>query len=93
MSNRAGARLAALAVALLLSKSQHRFFDCNKVPFLSYVAGVVTLLIVYGTVERTHDVLTSELPGGRQSAVVTIVIGCIAIGAAGFFTMLTHICP
>ena len=93
MSNRTVARLAALVVALILSKSQNRFFDCNKIPFLSYVAGVATLLIIYGTAERVHELITSDVPEEKRSALVTIVVGCMATGAAGFFTMMTHICP
>jgi hypothetical protein len=93
MSNRTGARLVALTVALILSKSQDRYFDCNKMPFLSYVSGVATLLIIYGTAERVYEVITSDVPERKRSAVVTIVVGSIVTGGAGFFTMMTHICP
>ena len=93
MGNRTGIRLVALAVALILSKSQDRFFDCNKLPLLSYAAGVATLLLLYGTAERVYEATTSGAPEAKRSAALTIIVGCIAIGGAGFFTMLTHICP
>jgi len=93
MSNRTGARLTALAVALVLSPSQNRFFDCNKIPLLSYVSGLATLLIIYGTAERAYEAITSGIPEGKRLAVLTIVVGCIATAGAGFFTMMTHICP
>ena len=62
-------------------------------PLLSYVAGVATLLIIYGTAERVHEVITSEVSEGKRSVLVTIVVGCMAIAGAGLFTMMTHICP
>jgi hypothetical protein len=93
VSNRARARLLALVVALFLSKSQYRFFDCNKMPSLSYVSGVATLLIIYGTAERAYEAITNDEPEEKRSVLATVVVGCIAIGGAGFFTMLTHICP
>src|SRR5689334_19342157 len=91
MSSRTGARLAAFIVALMLSKSQDRFFDCNKLPFLSYVFGVATLLVIYGAAERVYEVMSSDEPD-RQRAVVTAVVGCIAAAGAAFVTMMTHIC-
>ena len=91
--SRSAARVAALVAALVLSKSQDRFFDCNKLPFLSYAAGVVTLVIVYGTAEQLHAVVTSQAPDGKGAAVATILNGCGAAGGAGCFTLVTHLCP
>ena len=93
MSNRIGVRLAALAAALVLSKWQYRFFPCNKMPILSYVAGVATVLIIYGTAERVYDAMTSDEPEGKRTLGATIVVGLIAAAGVGFFTMMTHLCP
>jgi len=93
MSNRTFARLAALVVALMLSKWQYRFFPCNKMPILSYVAGVATVLIIYGTAERVYEAMTSDEPEGKRTLGATIVVGCIAAAGVGFFTMMTHLCP
>ena len=93
MSTRIGVRLAALVAALMLSKAQYRFFPCNKMPILSYVAGVATVLIIYGTAERVYEALTSDEPDARRSVGATIVVGGIVTAGVGFFTMMTHLCP
>ena len=93
MSTRIGVRLAALVAALMLSKAQSRFFPCNKMPILSYVAGVATVLIIYGTAERVYEAMTSDEPEGKRTLGATIVVGCIAAAGVGFFTMMTHLCP
>ena len=93
MSNRIGVRLAAFVAALMLSKWQYRFFPCNKMPILSYVAGVATVLIIYGTAERVYEAMTSDEPEGKRTLGATIVVGCIAAAGVGFFTMMTHLCP
>jgi hypothetical protein len=51
------------------------------------------LLIIYGTAERAYEAITNDEPEEKRSVLATVVVGCIAIGGAGFFTMLTHICP
>jgi len=93
MSNRIGVRLAAFVAALMLSKWQYRCFPCNKMPILSYVAGVATVLIIYGTAERVYEAMTSDEPEGKRTLGATIVVGCIAAAGVGFFTMMTHLCP
>ena len=77
----------------MLSKAQYRFFPCNKMPILSYVFGVATVLIIYGTAERVYEAMTSDEPEGKRTLGATIVVGCIAAAGVGFFTMMTHLCP
>ena len=93
MSNRIGVRLAALVAALMLSKAQYRFFPCNKMPVLSYLAGVATVLIIYFTAERVYEAMTSDEPDAKRTLGATIVVGLIAAAGFGFFTMMTHLCP
>ena len=93
MSSRIAVRLAAVVAALMLSRLQYRLFPCNKMPVLSYVAGVATLLIIYATAERVYDAMTSDELDARRTLGATIVVGCIAAAGTGFFTMMTHLCP
>ena len=93
MSSRIAVRLAAFVAALMLSKAQYRFFPCNKMPILSYVAGVATLLVIYATAERVYEAMTSDEPDARRTLGATLVVGGIATAGAGFFTMMTHLCP
>jgi hypothetical protein len=88
-------RLAAVAVAFILSNAQFQHFDCNKMPALSVASGTLTLLLVYATGEAVHSVATSER--STQNKILTgasVAMGGAALVAlAGFFTLLTHICP
>jgi hypothetical protein len=88
-------RFTALAAAFMLSREQARFFDCNKMPGLSVVTGTVTLLLVYACGEVLYRVAVSELSGGAKlgAAVKITLVGGGAVAVAGFFTMMTHICP
>jgi hypothetical protein len=93
MSSRTGVRLAALVAALMLSKWQYRFFPCNYIAIVSYVAGVATVLIIYFTAERVYEAMTSDEPDAKRTLGATIVVGCIGAAGVGFFTMMTHLCP
>jgi hypothetical protein len=88
-------RFAAFATAFMLSRGQARFFDCNKMPVLSTLSGTVTLLIVYALGEALYRVASSEQPREAKvgAAVKLTLIGGAATVAAGFFTMMTHLCP
>lgn len=86
-------RLAAAFVALMLSRGQSRFFDCNKMPMLSVLSGTVTLLLVYAMGEALYRTARSDYGGQIGNAVKVLVGGGALVGAAGWFTLLTHICP
>ena len=91
----ASARLVALAAALIVSGMQYRYFDCNKLPVLSFGCGVVTVLLLYGTGERLFDTMTSP-PVGRNriaEALLITVIGSLLVAGSGSFAVLTHMCP
>jgi hypothetical protein len=92
---RSGIRVLAVIVALIVSSKQSRFFDCNKLMGLSVIAGVVTLLLVYGVGERGYSVLTSSRSKEEKlrDGAVVLLGGGVLIGLAGFFTMMTHLCP
>lgn len=88
-------RFTALAAAFMLSREQARFFDCNKMPVLSVVSGTVTLLIVYACGEFLYRVAVSDLWGGEKlgAAAKIVLVGGVVVAVAGFFTMITHMCP
>ena len=86
-------RLAAACVALLLSRGQFRLFDCNKMPALSVLSGTVTLLLVYAMGEALYRVARSDYDGRLGQALKVLLGGGVFVGAAGWFTLLTHICP
>jgi len=88
-------RFAAFATAFMLSRGQARFFDCNKMPVLSTLSGTVTLLIVYALGEALYRVASSEQSRDAKvgAAVKLTLVGGAATVAAGFFTMMTHLCP
>lgn len=88
-------RFAALAAAFMLSREQARFFDCNKMPGLSVVSGTVTLLLVYACGEMLYRVAGSDLSreGKLIAAGKIALVGGGVIAVAGFFTMMTHLCP
>ena len=94
-ANRVGARLFALAVVLILSGSQSRFFDCNKLPVLSVAGTIVTLVLLYGVAEKTYDVVASEDSGRAKFAagIKVILVGTVLVMGVGFFTVMTHLCP
>ena len=79
----------------MLSRDQARFFDCNKVPTLSVLSGTLTLLLVYACGEVLYRVSTSDLSRDEKllGGVKVVVVSAAAIAAAGFFTLVTHICP
>jgi hypothetical protein len=92
---RTGIRLAALAVAFAVSNAQFRFFDCNKMRALSIAGGVVTILLVYGVGEALYHVASSE-PSARGKVgdgAGVLAVGGVLVALAGFFTMMTHLCP
>lgn len=88
-------RFAALVAAFMLSRDQARFFDCNKVPTLSVLSGTVTLLLVYACGEVLYRVATSDLSREEKllGGVKVVVVSAAAVAAAGFFTLITHMCP
>ncbi len=88
-------RFAALAAAFMLSREQARFFDCNKMPGLSVVSGTVTLLLVYACGEMLYRVAASDLSGEEKliAALKIAGVGGVVVAVAGFFTMITHMCP
>lgn len=92
---RTGSRALAVLLALILSGKQSRFFDCNKLMGLSVLAGAATLLLVYGVGETLYSVLTSSRSGEEKvkAGAVVLLGGGVLIGFAGFFTMMTHLCP
>lgn len=92
---RTGIRLTAIAVAFAASNAQFRFFDCNKMPGLSIVAGTATLLLVYGIGEALYHVAVSD-PSERGKVTDGAGIlgaGGVLVALSGFFTMMTHLCP
>jgi uncharacterized BrkB/YihY/UPF0761 family membrane protein len=88
-------RLMAVTVAFALSGAQFRFFDCNKMPALSVASGALTLLLVYAIAEATYRVATSARPTQEKllTGAVVVLVGAGLMAAAGFFTLVTHICP
>jgi hypothetical protein len=88
-------RVTAFVAAFILSRDQARFFDCNKLPALSVVSGTVTLLLVYACGEVLYRVATSDLARDEKiwAAVKVALVGGAAVAAAGFFTLMTHLCP
>jgi hypothetical protein len=88
-------RFTALAAAFMLSREQARFFDCNKMPGLSVVSGTVTLVLVYACGEMLYRVAVSDLSGGEKlgAAAKIVLVGGAVVAVAGFFTMITHMCP
>ena len=87
-------RMMAVAVALLVSGVQFRFFDCNESPALSVVSAALTVLLIYATGEAIYWVATSDTP-----ALNKLVTGmCVALGGVGLvvgvglFTLVTHMC-
>lgn len=88
-------RFIALIVAFMISREQARFFDCNKLPGLSLLSGTVTLLLVYACGEVLYRVAISDLSGEEKlvAAVKIVLVGGVVVAAAGFFTMITHMCP
>jgi len=92
---RTGIRVVAVIVALILSSKQSRFFDCNKLMGLSVLGGAAMLLILYGLVEALHGVVTSSRSQQEKlrAGGVLLVGGVAFLALAGFFTMMTHICP
>jgi hypothetical protein len=88
-------RLSAFAAAFMLSREQARLFDCNKMPGLSVMSGTVTLLLVYACCEVLYRVAISDLSrdGKLVAGVKVALVGGGAVAVAGFFTMMTHLCP
>ena len=88
-------RFAALVAAFMLSRDQARFFDCNKLPVLSTIGGTVTLLLVYACGEALVRVAKSDLSRDEKlgAAVKITLLGGAATAIAGFFTVMTHLCP
>jgi hypothetical protein len=88
-------RFAAVAVAVMLSIRQFPLFDCNKIPVLSVASGTLTLLLIYAIGETVYNVVTS--PRSTEKKVFTVaglaVGGGGVVALAGFFTLITHLCP
>ena len=64
-------------------------------PSLSALGAIGTVLLLYGTGERLYDVGASDSSGRdklTEGATVSL-IGAAFVIAAGFFTMMTHLCP
>jgi len=89
------ARLAALLLAVLVSSRQWRYFDCSGMPILSFLGGVATVLLLYGTGELLYRIATAEGPRKERlrAAVPVLLLGGALIPVVGFFTLLTHLCP
>ena len=79
----------------MLSREQLRFFDCNRMPGLSVASGTVTLLLVYACVEVLYRVAISDLATDEKlvAGVKVALVGGAVVAVAGFFTMITHLCP
>jgi hypothetical protein len=88
-------RVLAVVAAVAISNAQFQYFDCNETCGISFVSGVVTLLAVYATAELLYRVLVSADSDSAklQQAFVVAIVGCGLVASAGFFTMLTHVCP
>jgi hypothetical protein len=88
-------RFTAFVAAFMLSRDQARFFDCNKMPTLSVLSGTVTLLLVYACGEVLYRVAMSDLARDEKlvAGVKVALVGGAAVAAAGWFTMMTHLCP
>jgi hypothetical protein len=92
---RSEVRLLAVAVAFMLSGAQFWLFDCSKMPTLSVVSGVLTVLLLYGTGEAVLRIATS--PRSTQAKLVdgggVLLGGGALVALTGFFTLITHLCP
>lgn len=88
-------RVAAIIAALIIGGAQNQFFPCNKMPFLSLAGGVVTVLLIYATIEGVFTVAVAALSLKTKLLVLPgiVLVGLILATAAGFFTLFTHICP
>ena len=88
-------RLAAVALAVLLSIVQFRLFDCNEMTALSFAAGALTLLLIYATGEAMYNIATSPRParGKLLTGAGVALAGAALVATVGFFTLLTHLCP
>lgn len=88
-------RLIAVVASLGLSGAQYRYFPCNKMPILSFLGGVGTLLLLYGVGERLYGIaMEPPSPRGKfADGGVILLGGGFVVAGAGFFTLLTHLCP
>jgi hypothetical protein len=88
-------RLAALAFAFMLSREQARFFDCNRIWWLSVLSGTVTLFLVYACGEVLYRITIADASREEKlkARLKVVLIGVAGVAVAGFFTMMTHICP
>jgi hypothetical protein len=86
--------IAALA-AVFLSTRQFRYFDCNKMPAVSVIAGAITLFLVYVMAVAFFRILTTPNPTRARLRAAWYVgsIGGALLLTAGMFTMVSHLCP
>jgi hypothetical protein len=86
--------VAALA-ALFVSSKQFRFFDCNGMPTISVVAGAITIFLAYALAIAFYRIITTPNPTGTRlrAAVYIGLIGGTLLLTAGFFAVVSHVCP
>lgn len=88
-------RFGAVVIAIAAATNQWRFFDCNKLPVLSVVGAVATVFLAYAVFEVVYRIATSDRPERERFAygVAISLAGLGLVGVAGFFTMISHMCP
>lgn len=84
----------AAAAGVLLSGAQFRFFDCNEVPLVSFVGGVLTIVLLYVAGAALHGVITSPEPNVTRlrNAAGVVFVGGWVVGGVAFFTLVSHMC-
>ena len=97
MSNaaRAAYRVVALVVSVIVSNAQFQYFDCNEMRTFSFVGGVCTLMLIFGTGETLYRIATGALPteSRLRASMTVLLVGSGVTAMAGFLTMMSHVCP